>query len=169
MTGGFNTVFTGLRGIRQSHINPKYWGTSGGQVACNDLSRRRLLGAGSPTLQTLTLRTLTLITLFSSHVLLATKHHVRYTALTEEYPLTKAIANPPTGFDELSVDEQVDYVQSLWDHMAAHPETIPVPDWHRQVIAERVAAYEKNPTDGKPWEEVRDELLRELRKSTRSK
>ena len=83
--------------------------------------------------------------------------------------MTKAIANPPTGFDELSVDEQVDYVQSLWDRIAAHPETVPVPDWHRQVIAERVAAYENNPTEGKPWEEVRDELLRELRESTRLK
>jgi Putative addiction module component len=45
---------------------------------------------------------------------------------------------PPPGFDDLSVDERIDYLQSLWNRIAASPETIPVPDWHREVIDERL-------------------------------
>ena len=29
---------------------------------------------------------------------------------------------PPPGFDDLSVDEKIDYLQSLWDRIAATPE-----------------------------------------------
>jgi hypothetical protein len=29
---------------------------------------------------------------------------------------------PPQGFDDLSVDEQIDFVQSLWDRIAATSE-----------------------------------------------
>ena len=32
---------------------------------------------------------------------------------------------PPTGFDALSVEEQIDYVQSLWDRIAATVDQVP--------------------------------------------
>ena len=73
---------------------------------------------------------------------------------------------PPPGFDALTVEEQIDYVQSLWDHIAAHPEQVPVPDWHRQVLAERLAAYRANPSEGKPWEEVEEEIRQELKRQS---
>ncbi len=56
--------------------------------------------------------------------------------------MSQALPLPPPGFDSLSVDEQIAYVQSLWDHIAARPEDVPVPDWHREVLAERLAAHE---------------------------
>jgi putative addiction module component (TIGR02574 family) len=71
---------------------------------------------------------------------------------------------PPPGFDALTVEEQIDYVQSLWDHIAAHPEQVPVPDWHRQVIAEHLASYQANPNEGKPWEEFEEGLLEKLKR-----
>ena len=83
--------------------------------------------------------------------------------------MAQTIPIPPAGFDELSVDDQLEYVQSLWDRIAARPETVPIPDWHRQVVAERLAAYKDNPTEGRPWEEVRDEILGEPREGSRQK
>ena len=44
--------------------------------------------------------------------------------------MPKPITLPPLGFHDLSVDEKIDYLQSLWDRIAAIPETIPVPDWY---------------------------------------
>jgi hypothetical protein len=41
--------------------------------------------------------------------------------------ISQALPMPPPGFDALSVDEQMDYVQSLWDHIAARPEDVPCP------------------------------------------
>jgi hypothetical protein len=32
--------------------------------------------------------------------------------------VSKPVPNPRPGFDELSVEEQIDYVQSLWDRIA---------------------------------------------------
>jgi putative addiction module component (TIGR02574 family) len=66
---------------------------------------------------------------------------------------------PPPGFDELSIDEKVDYVQSLWDRITARPEEVSVPDWHREVLEERVRAYQADPTEGRPWEDVEAEIL----------
>ena len=66
---------------------------------------------------------------------------------------------PPPGFDALTVEEQIDYVQSLWEHIAAHPKQVSVPEWHRQVLAERLAAYETKPTEGKTWEEFDQKFL----------
>jgi hypothetical protein len=34
------------------------------------------------------------------------------------------------GFDDLSVEEKIDYLHSLWDRIAATPETVPVSEWH---------------------------------------
>lgn len=70
---------------------------------------------------------------------------------------------PPAGFDELSPDEKLEYIQALWDRFAEHPEEVPVPDWHRQVIAERLSAYRRGEMTARPWSEVREELLERLR------
>ena len=36
--------------------------------------------------------------------------------------MPKAVPLPPAGFDDLSVDEKLDYLQSLWDRITASPE-----------------------------------------------
>jgi len=76
--------------------------------------------------------------------------------------MNRALPIPPPGFDELSIDEKVRYVEALWDRIAAAPEEVRVPDWHRQLVSERLAEYRSDPSPGRPWREVRDELLREL-------
>jgi len=74
--------------------------------------------------------------------------------------MKQKVPNPPPGFDELTFDEKLDYVQSLWDRIAARPDTIPVPDWHLDLIDERLNASGDN---SRPWNEVRDELRTRLR------
>jgi putative addiction module component (TIGR02574 family) len=76
--------------------------------------------------------------------------------------MTQKIPNPPPGFDELSVDEKLDYVQSLWDHIAANPEAISVPDWHLQVIEERIKESQFNARAGRSWDEFCEELRARL-------
>jgi putative addiction module component (TIGR02574 family) len=78
--------------------------------------------------------------------------------------MPQAIPNPPLGFDELSAEEKLDYVQSLWDRIAAKPEAVPVPDWHLEVIDERLAENRGRPRAGRSWDELREELRAALRK-----
>ncbi|MDX6447193.1 MAG: hypothetical protein QOH71_4267 [Blastocatellia bacterium] len=49
------------------------------------------------------------------HDLQFTVYIVLYFA-TRTSQISQALPLPPPGFDSLSVDEQIDYVQSLWDH-----------------------------------------------------
>ncbi len=74
--------------------------------------------------------------------------------------MSDAVPIPPPGFDSLSIDAKVDYVQSLWECISAKPEEVPVPDWHKEVIRDRLAA---GTAAGRPWTELRAELLQKLR------
>jgi putative addiction module component (TIGR02574 family) len=66
--------------------------------------------------------------------------------------MPKALPLPPPGFDELPVEEKLDYVHSLWDRIVSHPEEIPVPDWHQRVIEDRLAAHRTDPDAARPGE-----------------
>ena len=46
---------------------------------------------------------------------------------------------PPPGFDELSIDEQVEYAGDLWDYVTSEPDRAPTPEWHKEILAERLA------------------------------
>lgn len=70
---------------------------------------------------------------------------------------------PPPGFDDLPTDEQIDYVQALWDRIAAAPERVPEPEWHESVLEERVKAHRDAPGDVASWDEVRERISRRLR------
>ena len=76
--------------------------------------------------------------------------------------MAKPVPLPPPGFDDLSVDEKIDYLQSLWDRIAATPETIPVPDWHREIIDERLKDLEADPDAGDSWEVVQERLRKKF-------
>jgi putative addiction module component (TIGR02574 family) len=72
--------------------------------------------------------------------------------------MAKPFPSPPPEFDKLPVDKQIDYVQSLWDRIAASPEQVPVPEWHRRVIRERLEAYNADSAAGRLWSEVRTDI-----------
>ena len=73
--------------------------------------------------------------------------------------MAQALPLPPPGFDELSVEEKLDYVESLWERIFARPEEVPVPDWHLQIVRERLAEYDANPEEGNVSLEEFDEML----------
>jgi putative addiction module component (TIGR02574 family) len=70
---------------------------------------------------------------------------------------------PPPGFEKLSPEEKLEYVQALWDRVSEHPEDVPVPEWHRKVVAERLAVLRRGEISSRPWSEVREDLLTRLR------
>jgi putative addiction module component (TIGR02574 family) len=58
----------------------------------------------------------------------------------------------------LSVDEKLDLISALWDSMAQHPESIPVPDWQIKELERRIEAQRKDPQPGQPSDEVKREI-----------
>jgi putative addiction module component (TIGR02574 family) len=79
------------------------------------------------------------------------------------------VSNPPAGFDDLTVEEKLDYVESLWDRIAAKPKGVAVPDWHLEVIEQRTREGQAGSRDARSWDDFREELRNNLRqrRSTR--
>jgi putative addiction module component (TIGR02574 family) len=69
---------------------------------------------------------------------------------------------PPAGFDALPVEDQIDYVQSLWDHIAATVDQVPLQEWQQAVLAERLAAHRRAPDEARPWQEVIERVQQRL-------
>jgi putative addiction module component (TIGR02574 family) len=79
------------------------------------------------------------------------------------YHMSQPVPLPPPGFDDLSVDEKIDYLQSLWDRIAATREAVPVPEWHRDILAQRLTDdLEAKPDAGDDWDAVQERLRRKL-------
>jgi putative addiction module component (TIGR02574 family) len=84
-------------------------------------------------------------------------------AIARDSVLANPVPFPPPGFDDLSVDEQIEYIESLWDRIAAVPEQVPSPEWHREILDERLKEFEANPDAGDSWDFVRERLRDKLR------
>ncbi len=78
--------------------------------------------------------------------------------------MTSEVPFPPPGFDELSIDEQIEYIGQLWNRIPSLPDDAPVPDWHVEIIEKRLADYEKNGVEGTPLEDFEKELFELLMK-----
>ena len=71
----------------------------------------------------------------------------------------------PPEFISAPKEQRIDFVQDLWDQIAQDPKGVPVPESHKQILKERLEKYRSNPQPGRPWGEVRDQLLDKLGKS----
>ncbi|WP_437739735.1 addiction module protein [Sorangium sp. So ce1504] len=47
------------------------------------------------------------------------------------------------------MNEEIEYVQALWERIAAREEEVPVPEWHSAVLDRRLAEYEAAPDVGR--------------------
>jgi Putative addiction module component len=60
--------------------------------------------------------------------------------------MSSEVPIPPPGFDGLSSEEQVKYVE--------------IPDWHREILSERMARYSSGDNEGTTLEEFEQELTK---------
>ena len=74
--------------------------------------------------------------------------------------IPQPLALPP-GFEQLSKDQQIDYIQQLWDLILTVPDEVPVPEWHLEIVRERVSSQATAPS--RPWGEVKQRLLDKYR------
>lgn len=47
---------------------------------------------------------------------------------------------------------KIEYLELLWNRIAATPETLPVPEWHREVLMGRLLDLESDPNSGESWD-----------------
>jgi putative addiction module component (TIGR02574 family) len=66
----------------------------------------------------------------------------------------KTVEDIIAAASSLSPAERLQLVEAIWDSLLESPNTIPVPDWHRQVLDER----HNSPAEMLDWEEVKARL-----------
>lgn len=69
----------------------------------------------------------------------------------------------PPGFESLSAEEKVAYVQALWDLISATPADLAVPGWHQRIIDARLEQARGSDEGVRPWGDVRAELQQRVR------
>lgn len=62
---------------------------------------------------------------------------------------------------DLPTDERVELAQQIWESVHEHPEGVPLTDAQKEDLERRWIAFQADPDEGAPWEEVRASLLRE--------
>ena len=63
------------------------------------------------------------------------------------------------GIDRLAAEERVELLGLIWDSLADGGAATPVPDWHWDILRERMAEARADPAAGIPWEVLREQLL----------
>ena len=56
---------------------------------------------------------------------------------------------------QMSVDERIHLVQTIWDSIAMETETSPISNDHKVILEERLKAHQENPDEIISWNEVK--------------
>jgi putative addiction module component (TIGR02574 family) len=62
---------------------------------------------------------------------------------------------------ELPPAERLQLVEDLWESLAQSPDAVPVPDWHRELLDDRVA--DPSETATRLWQQVQENARRRSR------
>ena len=65
---------------------------------------------------------------------------------------------------QLSRDEQVDLAVQIWELVDPSSDELHLTDAQKGALDLRIEEFERNPQAARPWEQVREEILRELHK-----
>jgi len=76
--------------------------------------------------------------------------------------VANALPIPPPGFDDLTPEDKVRYVGSLWERIVADQDCLPISEAQCTLIRQRLAAHQANPGATRPWSEVRREIEQSL-------
>ncbi len=58
----------------------------------------------------------------------------------------------------LSVAQRIELVETVWDSISADAQILPLQDYERNEIEQRLAEHEANPADIATWQEVKTAL-----------
>jgi len=60
--------------------------------------------------------------------------------------------------EQMSTAEKIALTERLWDDLSRRPDELTSPEWHGQVLAERIAAVRERRTDFVDWSDAKRRL-----------
>lgn len=61
----------------------------------------------------------------------------------------------PPEFEQASIDERIEFVQDLWNRIAADADNLPIPEEHLRIIEERLRESPTSPEGSRSWDGVK--------------
>ena len=65
--------------------------------------------------------------------------------------------------EDMSLDEKLDAMESLWDDLCGNPDRVPSPAWHGEELRDRKAALERGEDSLEDWDSAKARIRRETR------
>jgi putative addiction module component (TIGR02574 family) len=72
------------------------------------------------------------------------------------------MSRPAIEIDNLSAEERLELIESLWESLIHDPSSIPVTAAQRRILDERLDEIEAGDDTGIPWEEVKARITKQL-------
>jgi putative addiction module component (TIGR02574 family) len=69
----------------------------------------------------------------------------------------------PAAIDQMTLTERLQAMESLWDHLRQHEEEVPVPDWHKALLDERLKLVEQGKAHFSDWDEAKKRIAARTR------
>ena len=68
------------------------------------------------------------------------------------------------GIDRLSIEEQIQVAEAIWNSIIHDAEAAPISDWQRAELEHRLADSVANPDAVRPWGDVEVEALTRIKR-----
>lgn len=61
-------------------------------------------------------------------------------------------------FHEMSLRDKLELMEALWDDLSRSPDTLPSPEWHKEVLDERRQRIESGEETFSDWESAKRDI-----------
>ena len=69
---------------------------------------------------------------------------------------------PILPLDEMSMEDKIQTMESLWDSLIHENMEMASPDWHGEVLAEREAAIERGEIQFEDWDTAKEKIRKQV-------
>ena len=67
---------------------------------------------------------------------------------------------------QMTLADKLELMESLWNDLSQHPENLPSPNWHREVLSERKRLADDGILQFLDWDSAINDLRKELRENS---
>ena len=68
-----------------------------------------------------------------------------------------------TEIRKMPLSEKLELLEAVWAELAADPDTIDVPQWHKDILDERQRAVDQGSVQFIDWEVAKEQISRRVR------
>ena len=69
---------------------------------------------------------------------------------------------PGIPLPDMSLQQKLELMEALWDDLSRTPESLPSPDWHKDVLDERRQRLQSGEEAVSDWEAAKQDIRRRL-------